>query len=269
MRLSVIVLTRNDEDLIKSCLESVKWADEIIVVDNESVDRTLEIVKKYTEKILVVKELDFALVRSQAMEKASGEWVLYVDSDERVLEPLKEEILQLIQSDKFGAYAVSRRNIIFGQEKKYGPFWPDWVIRLVKRDSYIGWVGEVHEYMKFKGELGYTKNSFLHLTHRNIDQVVLKSLHWSNIDARLRLNAHHPPMSGWRFLRIFISEIFEQGIIRRGFFNGSVGVIDSLLQAFSLYITYVRLWQLQQKLPLDEVYKKLDQKLLESDFKSY
>lgn len=269
MKLSVVVLTFNDEKLIKACLESVKWADEIVVVDNGSTDQTLEIVQKFTDKILVIKELDYAVIRGKGLDKTTGDWVLYVDSDERVLEPLKNELLELINGEKYAAYAVSRRNIIFGQEVRYGPFWPDWVIRLVKREAYTGWVGRVHEYMQFKGELGYTKNSFLHLTHRDVDQIVLKSLMWSNIDAKLRLEANHPPMSGWRFLRIFTTEIFEQGIRRGGFFNGTVGVMDSLLQAFSLYITYVRLWQLQQKPTLDLKYQQIDQKLIESDFKAY
>jgi hypothetical protein len=74
-------------------------------------------------------------------------------------------------------------------------------------------------------------------------------------------------MSGWRFLRILFTELFYQGIIRRGFFSGTVGVIDSVLQAFSLFTTYVRLWEMQQSVPLDEKYKQVDQKLLENDFR--
>ena len=74
-------------------------------------------------------------------------------------------------------------------------------------------------------------------------------------------------MSGWRFLRIFITEIFNQGILRKGFFNGTVGRMDSLLQAFSLYMTYVRLWELQQEKPLDQIYEEIDRKLIDNNFK--
>ncbi len=141
------------------------------------------------------------------------------------------------------------------------------MIRYFRKDQFKTWIGKVHEYGTFDGNLGYTKNSMLHLTHRDVDQIVLKSLNWSNIDAKLRLDVHHPTMTGWRFLRIFVTEIFEQGIKRKGFFNGTIGVMDSLLQAFSLYITYVRLWQLQQPKPLDQVYNDLDKKLIEDNFK--
>lgn len=266
--LSIIVIAKNEEERIKACLESVKWADEIIIADNESTDSTLEIAKKYTDKILTFKGQDFAALRNEAMEKATSDWVFYVDADERVLQPLKEEIEELVKSTDKSAFAISRRNIIFGTEQRNGPFWPDWVIRLFKVSDFETWVGEVHEYGKFKGGLGYTKNSFLHLTHRNVDQIVLKSLDWSKIDAKLRLEAGHPKMTGWRFLRILISETFNQGIKRRGFFSGTVGVMDSLLQVFSMILTYIRLWEMQQEKPLEETYKDIDEQLIDSNFKA-
>lgn len=265
--LSIVVITKNEERRIKACLESVKWADEMIVVDNGSEDGTLEVARRYTDKIFEVKLADFASIRNLAMEKTKGEWVLFVDADERVLEPLKKEVEVMISFSDFSAYAISRKNIVFGTEVKYGPFWPDRVIRLLKKSDFKGWVGKVHEYPEFKGNLGYSKNSLLHLTHRNLDQIVLKSLEWSRIDAKLRLEANHPKMSGWRFLRIFIGEVFNQGILRKGFLNGSIGMMDSLLQAFSFYMTYVRLWELQQSKPREKIYEEIDNNLIKNGFK--
>lgn len=264
--ISVIVIAKNEQDRIEVCLKSIKWADEIIVADNGSEDKTLEIAGKYTDKIIIFKEQDFATLRNKATEKASGDWLLYIDADERVLESLKNEIMDLASKNDKSAYAISRKNIIFGKEVNYGPYQKDWVIRLLKKDKLKKWMGKVHEYPQFEGKLGYTKNSLLHLTHRNIDQVVLKSLNWSKIDARLRYGAGHPQMTGWRFLRILISETFNQGIKRKGFFGGTVGVIDSTLQVFSLFITYVRLWQMQQPKFLDKVYQDIDANLLKNNF---
>lgn len=264
--ISVIIITKNEEERIKACLESVKWADEIIVADNGSTDKTLDIAKKYTDKLIKFTGNDFAALRNKAMEEARGEWVLYVDADERVLEPLGEEIKSIVKDNNFSAYAISRRNIIFGEEKNYGPFWPDWVIRLLKRSDFDTWRGEIHEQPEFQGKLGYTNNSFLHLTHRDLDQVVLKSLSWSKIDVGLRAK-NHPQMSGWRFLRILFTELFNQGIKRKGFFSGTIGIMDSLLQTFSLVMTYIRLWEAQQPKPLEKVYKDLDRKLIEDGFK--
>lgn len=265
--LSVAVITKNESDKIKACLESVKWVDEIIIIDNGSQDDTLKIAREYTEKIFKANTQDFASLRNLAMEKSLGDWVLFVDADERVLKPLKEEIEVMVTLSDYSAYAISRRNIIFGQEVRYGSFWPDWVIRLLKRQDFEGWVGKVHEYPKFKGVLGYSKSSLLHLTHRNIDQIILKSLEWSKIDAKLRLDSKHPKMSGWRFLRILITEIINQGILRKGFLNGTVGVMDSILQTFSMMMSYVRLWETQQDKPRNKVYEEIDKNLIESDFK--
>lgn len=265
--LSVVVITKNEEKRIKTCLESVKWVDEIVVVDNGSSDSTQEIAKSYTDKIIQAKLMDFASLRNLGMKKTSGEWVLFVDADERVTESLRKEIEVMISFSDFSAFAISRKNVIFGTEVKYGPFWPDWVIRLLKKSDYEEWIGKVHEYPKFKGKLGYSKNSLLHLTHRSLDTIVLKSLEWSKIDAELRLRANHPKMSGWRFLRIFTTEVFNQGIVRKGFFSGTVGIMDCLLQVFSTYMTYIRLWQMQQPKPLEEIYDELDRKLIENNFK--
>lgn len=264
--LTVVVIAKNEEDRINACLESVKWADEIIVLDNGSTDHTIEIAKKYTDRIISLQNTDFAFIRNKAMEKAKGDWVLYVDADERAIASLKNEIESVIKDDRFSALAISRKNVIFGIEQKYGPFWPDWVIRLLKKSDFIKWVGKIHEFPQFKGKLGYSKNSLLHLTHRNIDQIILKSLEWSKLEAGLRLDINHPRMSGWRFLRIFITEVFKQGVLRKGFFHGTISMMDSILQAFSLYMTYVRLWELQQPKSRPQIYEEIDKKLIENGF---
>lgn len=264
--ITAIILTKNEEERIEACLESVKWVDEIILIDSNSQDKTTEIAKKFGAKIFQREFDNYVNQKNWAADKASGEWVIYIDADERVLEPLKNEIKEIILNDQCNAFAISRKNIIFGKEKKYGPFWPDWVIRLVKKSSFRKWVGEIHEHMEFEGKLGYTKNSFLHLTHRDVDQIISKNLEWSKIDAKLRFDAKHPKMSGWRFLRILFSELFYQGVIRKGFFSGSIGTMDALLQTFSLLTTYMRLWELQQPKLLKEVYKEIDEKLIREKF---
>lgn len=264
--ITAIVITKNEEKMIEVCLKSLSWVDELIIADNGSIDKTLEIAKKYTRNIFKFEGRDFAKLRNEAIKKAKGDWVLYIDADERVLYPLRVEIENLIKNSDKSAFAISRRNIILGKEVNYGPYKKDWMIRLLKKDKFRTWVGKVHEYATFEGELGYLKEPLLHLTHRNIDQIVLKSLVWSNIDARLRLDAKHPKITGLRLLKILFFESVNQGIKRRGFFNGTVGTIDAILQTFSLVITYIRLWQLQRPQTLEQTYQDIDKKLTHSDF---
>lgn len=265
--LSVVIITNNEEERIKACLESIKWVDEIIVADCDSTDDTVRISKEYTKNVFTCKGNDFSSWRNEAMERANGDWVLYIDADERVLEQLREEIKEILQNTTKSAFAIPRKNIIFGSEVNYGPYKHDYMIRIFKKDKFKGWVGEVHEHGNFEGELGYIKNPLLHLTHRDLDHVVLKSLSWSKLDAKLRQEANHPQMSGWRFLRILVTELFNQGIKRRGFFSGTVGMMDALLQTFSTVLSYIRLWEFQQKKSLSETYKDIDQKLIQNKFK--
>lgn len=266
--LSVVIIAKNEAKMLSTCLDSVKWADEIVVIDNQSTDDTSKIAEKYTKKIFITDNDSFAGKRQFALDKITGDWLLFVDADERVLAPLKEEIEQLMKfKHEESAWAISRRNIIFGQEVKYAAFWPDYVIRLFKSEQLKGYKGEVHEQPVFEGKLGYLKNSFLHLTHRDIESVMLKSLSWSKIDAKLRLEANHPPMSNWRFLRILFTELFEQGVRRKGFFNGTVGAMDALLQVFSLMLTYMRLWEMQQPTPLSDQYQQIDHQLENDHFR--
>lgn len=266
--LSVVIIAKNEAKMIKTCLDSVKWVDEIVVIDNQSTDETSKIAEKYTKKIYITDVDSFSGKREFALDKVEGDWILFVDADERVLAPLREEIEKLIHSEPDeSAWAIPRRNVIFGQEVKYAAFWPDYVIRLFKKNRLKGYQGEVHEQPVFDGKLAHLKNPFLHLTHRDVESVMLKSLSWSKIDAKLRLDADHPPMSGWRFLRILFTELFEQGIRRRGFFHGTVGVIDSLLQVFSLVLTYMRLWEMQQSASLTDQYQQIDNQLENDHFR--
>jgi glycosyltransferase involved in cell wall biosynthesis len=265
--LSVVINAKNEQEMIKTCLESVKFADEMVVVLNDSTDNTEEIARKYTDRIFKISGQDFAKVKNLGLEKTSGDWVLFVDADERVLEDLKREIKDIIQSSEKSAYAISRKNIIFGKGVNYGPYKHDWVIRLVRKEKAKGWVGKVHEHLEFSGDLGYTKNSFLHLTHRDLDHFVLKALEWSYIDAQLKIDANHAKMDKKRFIKLIFTELNNQLIKRKGGFGGTVGTIDAILQAFSTFMSYVRLWQMQQPTPLPEKYLEIDKKLIETNFK--
>ncbi len=268
MKLSVVIIAKNEEEMIKVCLESVKWMDEVIVVNNGSNDKTVEIAKREGAKVINIESDDFSEVRNKGMEHTTGDWVLYIDADERVLVSLKDEILEVTQTTPYSALAISRENIIFGEKVSYGPYKKDWVIRLFKKADFEGWIGKVHEYGKFKGTLGYSKTSLLHLTHRDLDHFMLKALEWSKIDAKLRLDAHHPKMTKWRFIRILITGYYSELIKRQGLFGGTVGIVDSVLQVFSFYMTYVRLWEMQQPENSSKIYKDIDKKLIENNFKN-
>jgi glycosyltransferase involved in cell wall biosynthesis len=250
VNLSVIILTKNEEPVIKDCLESVKWADEIIIVDNESTDKTLEIAKKYSVKLVKSKTGNsFADHRNLGAEAASGEWLLYVDADERVTPELRKEILAVIKEGQLEAYAIPRKNIRLTKVLYHGGWWPDYVLRLMKKKALKTWVsGELHEQPKLICKHGYLKETFVHYGHRGSFEHKLKNtINWSKIEAELLFNADHPPMNIPRFLTAMGREFYKRMIKHQAFRDGTEGILEAIYQVFSVFITYARLWERQQK----------------------
>ena len=267
--ISVLILTKNEEKVINACLASAHQlaGAEIIVVDNFSEDKTLEIIKKYTKKIFQKEFEGYAKVRNFSLRQAQGNWVFYLDADERISTQLKDEILKETgdKSQGISAFAVPRKNILLGKWQKHGGWWPDYQIRLFKREALKGWSGELHETPAFSGKLGYLKNPLIHLTHRDIASMMEKTAKWAPIEAKLRAEARHPKMSGWRFAKIVKGKLFSQ-FLKGGWRNGTEGWIEIFYQTFSFFITYVKLWEIQRSESLESTYSKIDKELLKSDF---
>lgn len=248
--LTAVIITNNAERHLRKALNSLKdFADEIIIVDGGSTDKTLKIAKKAKARIIKQKRGSFSTWRNQGIKEARGEWVLYLDADEQVSPELKKEILNIIHHPPSSilhlmAFAIPRKNIILGREMRYGGWWPDYVKRLFNRKSLICWEGDLHEEPIFKGEMGYLKNPLLHLKHDNLSDMVKKTNKWSEIEAKLLFEAGHPPMVWWRFMRIMFSELWLRLVVKRGFLDGVEGIVYAIYQMWSRFITYAKLWEM-------------------------
>jgi len=266
-KISAIILAGNRENLIEGCLKSILWVDEIIVVDLHSTDKTLLIAKKYNCSIIKGDEkYDFSQWRNQGAKAARTEWLLYVDTDERVTLGLKKEILNNINNQPLdikrkplvNAFYLPRENWFLGKEFK--TTFPDYQLRLIKKSALIAWSGNIHETPKIKGKIDYLKNSLIHLAfnHQNLENAVLNTLNWSKLEAANRFKAGHPQMNGWRFLRILFTGFWNQFGKKRIWREGTEGIIEGIYQMFSLFFTYVRLWQMQRKESLERTYQKIE-----------
>ena len=186
-KITAIVLTFNEERQIRDCLESIKWVDEIVVIDSFSTDRTVEICKKYTDKIYQREYQRYARTRNWSLKFASFDWILAIDADERYIPELEEEIRQRITEDTdISGYFMPIRYFCFGKELKH---WrkKEHKLRLFKKDLVMWEEREVHPRTIVKGKKGYLKSPFLHYSYPNLKVFFDKFNRYTSWDAEERI----------------------------------------------------------------------------------
>jgi glycosyltransferase involved in cell wall biosynthesis len=247
IEISAVVIAKNEERKIKDCLASIKWADEIILVDNGSIDKTKDIASSYNAKIVDFKNGGYSELRNEGLRVSRGKWILYIDADERVNETLHKEIVLMIRNskNKYNVFAIPRSNIILGRVMKHGGWWPDYVKRLFRKDKLKKWTGDLHEEPKFEGEMGYLKSALIHIKENNLSEMMDKTNRWSEIEAELMYKAGHPKMNVIRFTSSMFREFWLRMIRNLGFLDGPEGIIYSLYQVWSRFISYAKLWEMQ------------------------
>jgi glycosyltransferase involved in cell wall biosynthesis len=245
--IAAVIIGKDEKEKIADCIRSVEWANEVLYFDNESTDNTLDVVKKTKAKIHYLRGGDFASRKNNAFKKVKQDYILSIDADERITPELKFEILGILKkpNDTNSAYAIPRKNIILGKHLTHGGWWPDFVIRLYKKNDFREVQGELHEQPTFSGKLGYLKNPIVHHKHDNLSEMVDKTNIWSGVEARLMYDANHPPMNLIRFATAGMREFWLRMISKQGFLDGTEGVIYSLYQVISRLLSYSKLWEMQ------------------------
>ena len=247
--LSVVISAFNEESKIKDCLESVKWAEEIIFVDNTSQDKTVSIAKEYTEKIFIVpNNLMLNVNKNFGFRKATGDWILSLDADERVTSELKEEIKSTVYppaKPTTDGYYIPRKNIIFGKWIQHSIWWPDEQLRLLKNGKGKFPEKSVHELLEISGQTKHLKNSLVHQNYFSISQYLYKmdKIYSENeasnfIKSGKKINwsdAVSWPISD--FLKTFFAQ--------EGYKDGLHGLVLSLLQAFYTLVVFAKIWEKQ------------------------
>jgi len=251
--ITVIIIAKNEEAMIAEAIESAWWADVVLVIDDNSMDKTAKIAKKAGARVILAPEqtaFQYARLRNYSLKLVKSDWIFYLDADERITEGLKNEIEKLREIKKlrnYNAYAIPRYNYYLGQRVRFGGAYPDYVKRLFYRQALKKWVGYLHEEPVFEGGMGHLKKPIEHYTHRDLTLMMKKTIEWSKLEAEELYKVGHPPMVWWRFLRIMFTELWNRGIKQQGFRDGTVGVIEVIFQMYSRFITYARLWELQQR----------------------
>ncbi|HQN40232.1 MAG TPA: glycosyltransferase family 2 protein [Thermoanaerobaculia bacterium] len=239
----MIVTTYNEEVNIAGCLESVQWADEVLLVDSYSTDRTLEIAAGYDVKVLQREYFGSAAQKNWSIDRVSHDWVLIIDADERVPPPLAAEILRTLATpQQVNGFSIRRENIFIDKVVRHSGWSTDKVVRLFRRDKGRYPNRRVHADLEIEGPVPVLRNPFEHNTFRSFDQYFPKFLNYAEWGAaqafRDGREAGFTEVAGrpfWRFLRTYFLQL--------GFLDGRHGLVLCLLQSFGVFLKYARLWE--------------------------
>jgi len=244
--LSVIIITKNETSYIGRCLESVLWADEIIVLDSGSQDDTVAICRQYTDKVYQTDWPGFGIQKQRALAKATGDWVLSIDADEIVTAELRAEIEQVLQQDKFQGYEIPRLSSYCGRKMRHGGWWPDYVLRLFRRSAGHFSEAVVHEKIIVTGKVDRLVSPFLHDTAVNLEEILHKVNSYSSLGAQMlyekgvRSSMSKAVLKAlWTFNRTYW--------IKAAFLDGHQGLMLSISNAEATYYKYLKLMYLQLK----------------------
>ncbi|NKE70974.1 glycosyltransferase family 2 protein [Candidatus Manganitrophus noduliformans] len=243
-KLSVTVITLNEEKEIGDCLDSAAWADEIVVVDSGSSDRTVEIAGKYTDKVFSYAWTGYAAQKNRALELATHPWVLSLDADERVSPELRGEIEQILESPRHAdGYRIPRKNFFLGRWIRHGGWHPDYVLRFFKREA--GRFGErkVHESVTIRGEIGTLRSPLAHYTYRSLEDYFRRMDRYSTLAAEEMFEAGKRA----NLLDLFLrppATFLKMVVLRQGFRDGGDGLLLGRLYSTYTFAKYAKLYKM-------------------------
>lgn len=242
---TVVIAARNEAANIEQCVSSVAWAREIIVVENDSTDNTVELARSAGATVMSHPFVTIGAQRNAAMARASSEWILVVDADERATADLGDEIRSVIERPTANAYRVPRRNFFLGAEIRHGGWDHDRPVRLFRSNLRYD-SSRVHEHVEVDGAVGELKGRLTHEPYASLDSYMEKLDRYSRWWAEDRFEKGkrtHPFSSLMRARLRFASMYF----LKLGFLDGETGVVLASLAETSVMMKYARLWELQKR----------------------
>ena len=245
--LSVVIITYNEECKIKKCIEAVTWADEIIVVDSFSTDRTREIAREYTDLVYQNAWEGFAKQRTYGMNQASGDWILFLDADEYVTDALQNKLKELLQDHSpFHAFKLHRVEHFLGFPLHYGTLNPSYQPRLLcKGKGY--WTGGAHAHIEVADELmGLIHEDLFHDSHNTITDFITRINYYTTVDAQDRIQQGQR-VGKTRLIFSPIGMAWKSFIVKHGYRDGFPGLLFSIGMGMYSFLRLVKVWQLNNE----------------------
>ena len=264
--ISCVVLTKNEEENIVDCLESVSFCDEIIVVDDYSDDRTISVINninfinKKTKIYQRHLDGDFAKQRNFGLEKTKGEWILFVDADERVTPELREEILEQVRNSPStgsgpSAFSLRRKDFLFGRWLEHGETGNIKLLRLVRKDK-GKWERRVHEELRVRqladGKLGTLEGSLLHYPHQTVSEFLKEINFYTDLNVKefYKNGIRVPP---WAIILYPLAKFVKNYFLKLGFLDGMAGYLQASIMSFHSFMTRAKLWQMYRHSGLSRI----------------
>lgn len=255
-KISAVVSAHNEEKNIERCLKSLDFADEVVVVDNSSTDKTNALARKFTDKIFIQKNdpTKIDLQKNFGFDKATGNWILSIDADEWVTPELAEEIKTEVKNAKTGinGFWIPRKNIIFSKWIENSGWYPDLQLRLFRKGKGRFAKTHVHEPLSLDGEVGYLKNEIIHHNYDTISQFLQKA-----INIYIPSEAKNYLDNGYVFsyadaIRFPLKEFLSRFFLRKGYLDGFHGLMLAMLMGFYHFLIFANLWELNNFKELGE-----------------
>lgn len=248
-KLSAIVITYNEENNIRECLETIKWADEIIVIDSKSTDKTAETAMEFTGKVMLVENMTYGQKRNHGIDAADSDWIFWIDADERVTPDLKEEIIKTINSAPTeNAYYINRKSFFITKFIKHCGWYPDYTLRLFRKSAGIKFNSSlVHEKPLYEGTSGRLKNELLHYTDKTFEHYITKMNNYTTLSANELFR--NGKKSG--FFDIIFRPYFtflKMYFLKLGILDGFMGLVLCILSSVHVMVKYLKLYLLNKQI---------------------
>lgn len=246
--LSICIITYNEEAKIRRCLESVKWAEEIIVVDSHSTDKTVEICREYTEKVLLRKFEGHIEQKNFAIDQAAHRWILSLDGDEEASPELQREVQEILSRENLieVGFDIPRKNDYLGEWATYGGFYPDLKLRLFHRD-HGRWGGiNPHDHIVLSGSKGRLQGEILHYTYESLSHHAQVINYFTTIGAEQKFKKG-TSLPIWRAFFHGLGRFLDAYFIKGAIFHGPRGFILSVMHGYYGFLKYAKVWELQER----------------------
>ena len=248
-KLSVTIITYNEAQRIRPCLESIKWADEIIVIDSLSTDDTVKICLEYTSHVICHPWLGYGPQKNFALSKVQNEWVLSIDADERVSTELRKEIETVLsQKVRCAGYFMPRKSFFLGKWVRYGGWYPDYNLRLFRKTEGRFKDRMVHECLEIQGNAGYFKGPLEHDTYRSLEEYLERMQRYSTLEAQ-EMKKEGRAASGFDLIFRPPFTFLKMYILQQGFREGWRGFILAGLYSMYTFSKYAKLWEMEAERP--------------------